>query len=81
MWEIIGFTRSVIQKEGQAPYNAFDIYVSKPLNTLDSEGRKCRRYWYRANEINYTPVVGDVVLIDCEIRGKYEIIVDIQKVK
>lgn len=80
MWEIIGYTRQLVQKENQQPYNAFEIYVSKPMNTPDSEGRKARRFWYRSTDVNYVPVVGDIVLIDVEVRGKYEIICDIQKV-
>ena len=81
MWEVIGYTKSIVQREGQQPYTAYDLYVKKPMKQLDSEGCKCRRFWYRAHEINYTPEVGNIIIVEIEVRGKYEILTDIQKVK
>lgn len=81
MWEVIGFTKSLVQREGQQDYTAYDLYVKKPMKQDDSQGCKCRRFWFRAHEINYTPGVGDIVIIETEVRGKFEVLVDIQKVK
>ena len=81
MWEVIGFSQSVVQREGSQAYTAYDLYVKKPMKQQDGEGCKCRRFWFRAHEINYTPTVGDIIIVETELRGKFEALIDIQKVK
>ena len=81
MWEVIGYEKSFVQRDAQAGYEAFNLYVKKPVKpSPGAEGCKCRSFWFRAHEINYIPQVGDTVIVETEVRGKYEIILDIQKV-
>ena len=81
MWEVIGYEKSFVQREGQNGYEAFNLHVKKPVSPgPNAEGCRCRTFWYRAHEISYVPNVGDTVIIETELRGKYEIIRDIQRV-
>lgn len=81
MWEVIGFEKQFIQREGKPGYEAYNLYVKKSLPVmLNCEGERCKTYWYRAAEVAYVPSVGDAVLIETELRGKYEIVRDIQKI-
>ena len=81
MWEVIGYERSVVQREGQASYTAVNLHVKKPvLPGTDAAGCRCKTYWYREHEVVYAPCVGDTVIIETELRGKFEVVRDIQKV-
>ena len=81
MWEVIGYEKQFIQREGQAGYEAYNLYVKKALPLAPNcEGERCKTYWYRAHEFGYAPHVGDTVIVETELRGKYEIIRDIQKI-
>ena len=77
MWEVIGFEKEV-KGDGSVSYT---VYVTKDFNQADHrQGKKARRAWYRAAEVGYVPVIGDLVIIETETRGKYEIVIDIYKV-
>lgn len=74
MWEVVGFEKNV-KAVGSV---SFDLYVTKDFKPGENvSGKKARRFWYRVNEVNYEPVVGDLVVIETETRGKYEIVTDI----
>ena len=81
MWEVIGFEKSFVQRDGQPGYVAINLHVKKPVTPgPNAEGCRCKTYWYREHEINYTPCVGDTVIVETEVRGKYEVIRDISKI-
>lgn len=74
MWEVIGYER-IEKTDGSTSY---DLYVTKDFKPGDRvSGKKARRVWYRADEVSYVPCVGDVVVIETETRGRYEIVTDI----
>ena len=74
MWEVVGFEK-IIKGDGSVSY---DLYVTKDFKPGDNVcGKKARRVWYRADEVPYVPVVGDLVVIETETRGKFEIVTDI----
>lgn len=82
MWEVIGYEKSYIQpKDNGAPYWACELWVAKPYKSgenTESAGKRCKRVWYRMSEIPYEPVLGQTVLIETSVRGKYEFVDDIQ---
>ncbi|MBQ8239832.1 MAG: hypothetical protein IJZ38_03180 [Bacteroides sp.] len=81
MWEVIGFEKSFVQRDQQSGYEAITLHVKKPVQPgSNAAGCRCKSYWYRAHEISYVPQVGDTVIVETEVRGKYEIIRDIQKI-
>ena len=81
MWEVIGYERSIVQKDGQPAYTAVNLHVKKPVQPgADADGCRCKTYWYREHEVAYAPGVGDTVIIETELRGKFEVVRDIQKI-
>lgn len=77
MWEVIGYE---IQKNVEGIATGITLFATKPYRGDQGVGAKARRVWYRPNEIPYNPCLGDMVCIDTETRGKYEIVTDIYKV-
>lgn len=74
MWEVVGYEKAT-KNDGSISYT---VYATKPFKAADGcEGKKARRVWYRAQDISYVPVVGDVVIIETEMHGKFESVVDI----
>lgn len=74
MWEVIGFER-MVKSDGSVSYDLYAMKAFKPGENVS--GKKARRFWYRADEVDYLPVVGQEVIIETEMRGKYEIVTDI----
>ena len=74
MWEVIGFES---QRDDEGNVTAYTMYATKSFKGEKGAGKKARRVWYRTEEIDYKPVVGDVVVIETETRGKYEVVTDI----
>lgn len=83
MWEVIGFEISdITPKDGGAAYRACELWLAKdykPGEKTACQGKRCKRVWYRMSEITYQPVLGETVLVETEVRGKYEFVADIQK--
>lgn len=76
MWEVIGFEKDV-KPDGSVAYT---LYATKDFNQAENrQGKKCRSEWYRAANIGYIPVIGDLVMIETEARGKYQVITDIYR--
>ena len=74
MWEIIGYEEQV-RDDGSASYT---IYSAKDMKTDNGcYGRKVRRDWYKVDQVHYVPKIGDLVIIETELRGKYQVVVDI----
>ena len=74
MWEVIGYET---QENDAGEVVSITLYAVKPYKADQGEGKKARRVWYRAAEIGYRPMLGDSIMIETEIRGKYEIVTDI----
>ena len=77
MWEVIGFETQV-NDEGKVM--SYTLYAVKDFSEGKGSGKRCRRVWYRSSEISYVPLLGDRVLIESELRGKYEAVIDIYTV-
>lgn len=77
MWEIIGYEYSY-DEEGKE--KGVTLYATKEMKLGSGvKGKKAKRYWYRPDCMTYRPSVGDKVHLEVEVRGKYEILVDIYK--
>ena len=76
MWEVIGFE---LQQNDAGEVTSVTLFAIKPYKEGQGVGQRARRVWYRANEINYIPQVGEKVMIETETRGKYEIVTDVIK--
>lgn len=74
MWEVIGFEET-LNDEGVC--TAITLYAVKPFRQGQGEGKRAKRIWYRTSEQTYRPIVGDHVVIETEVRGKYEVVSDI----
>lgn len=74
MWKVIGYEEQT-NDEGQV--TAITMYAVKDMRDNQGVGQKARRVWYRTNEIGYRPKIGEVVFVETETRGKYEIVTDI----
>lgn len=77
MWEVIGFET---QLNDAGEITAYTIHAVKAYPEGKGHGKRGKRVWYRTSEIGYVPDVGDTVLIETEVRGKYEVVVDISAV-
>ena len=77
MWEVIGFEA---QENDEGQITAYTVYLAKPFKEGQGHGKRCKRYWYRTNEQSYVPDVGDTVMVETEVRGKYEVLLDIAAV-
>lgn len=76
MWEIIGFDTQVNEAGG---VTAYTIYCTKE-NTGDNRcGLKCKREWYRTENVSYVPQIGDKVIIEKEDYGKFSVITEIYR--
>ena len=64
MWEVIGYEVSSNQ---EGAITGYTLYATKPFKGSEGHGSKAKRFWYRPN-IEYTPVVGEKVFIDVEVR-------------
>lgn len=74
MWEIIGFET---QENEVGEVTAYTVHAAKAYREGKGHGRYGKRVWYRASEIDYVPVVGERVIIETEVRGKYEVVIDV----
>ena len=74
MWEVIGFE---LQENDAGEVISVTMFAIKAYKEGQGTGKRARRVWYRANEISYMPTVGDLVMIETETRGKYEIVTDV----
>lgn len=74
MWEIIGYET---QKNVEGLITAYTVHAVKAYREGQGHGKRGKRIWYRASEQGYRPVVGDMVVIETEMRGKWEVVSDI----
>lgn len=74
MWEVIGYE---LQENDAGEVVSVTMFAIKAYKEGQGTGKRARRVWYRANEIPYMPMVGDLVMIETETRGKYEIVTDV----
>ena len=74
MWEIIGFET---QENDAGEVTAYTVHAVKAYREGQGQGKRGKRIWYRASEQGYRPVVGEKVVIEVEVRGKYEVVTDI----
>lgn len=76
MWEVLGFEK---QEDDAGEVMAYTVHLAKDYRT-GGEGKRTKRVWYRTSEQGYKPVVGQTVMVETEVRGKYEALVDIYPV-
>lgn len=74
MWEVIGFEE---QLNDAGEVTAYSVHAVKAFPDGKGHGKRCRRVWYRTSEVGYKPFVGDNVIIETEVRGKFEAVIDI----
>ena len=75
MWEIVGFETSF---DESGSVKSYTFYCQKPVDPKDGfEGLKCKREWYRADQVQYVPQIGDHVIIEKEDYGKFQVITNI----
>lgn len=77
MWKVIGYEE---QTNDEGDVTAITMYAVKDMREKQGVGKKARRVWYRTNEIDYRPAIDEVVFIETETRGKYEVVTDIYPV-
>lgn len=77
MWEVIGYET---QENDAGEITAYTVHLTKPYIEGKGAGKRGKRIWYRTTEHAYKPAVGDTVLVETEVRGKFEALVDISAV-
>lgn len=81
MWELVGYEKQIVRKEGAADYEAFRIHVMKPVNPAPgSEGDRVRTFFFRCSDVDYVPEVGDKIFVETEMFGKFERVTGIYRV-
>lgn len=76
MWEVIGFET---QEDDAGQVTAYTVHLTKEYRA-GGTGKRSKRIWYRKSEHTYEPVVGQTVMVETEVRGKFEALVDIYPV-
>lgn len=74
MWEVIGYE---VQESDSGEIVSITMFATKSYKEGQGNGKRARRVWYRYAEIPYMPEIGELVMIETETRGKYEIVTDI----
>lgn len=66
-WEVVGYERTCSEKGTEG----CRLYIQQPVAPdSDGEGFACGRVWFNPEHVNYTPKLGDKVIIVSDDRNR-----------